>query len=128
MLTLSSIQPHKVPLSIRVSLLRRVLSKTSHQISSTYIPPPFLSYLSEFSIVFHQNYTVGKLTFSSIQRFKRHYPLGHLRFWDWYTDETFSKIAAIWRSGCVCPQYLRIYVFIVNDALKFYSLDMRLKV
>jgi hypothetical protein len=69
-LTFSSIQPHKATVSIRVSPLRRALSKSRIQSPPITFPPPFLSYLSEFSIVFHENCTVGKLTFSSIQQHK----------------------------------------------------------
>jgi hypothetical protein len=39
--------------------------KKLHSISSNYILPPFLWYLSNFSIVFHENRTIGKFTFSS---------------------------------------------------------------
>ena len=91
-LTLSSIQPHKATLSTRPSLSRRALSKSL--IQSPPISPPFVSYLSEFLIVFHGNCTVGQLTFSSIEPHKvtLSIPLRHLNWGECCQKVTFDLL------------------------------------
>ena len=66
--------------------------KKSHPISSNL--PPFVSYLSEFLIVFHGNCTVGQLTFSSIEPHKvtLSIPLRHLNWGECCQKVTFDLL------------------------------------
>ena len=80
-----------------------------HSISSNYILPPFLWHFSEFSIVLHENCTIGKLTFSS-QKVKFNLLQLHPPPFLWYLSEfsiifhencTIGKLTFFFSKSCI---------------------------